>query len=431
MADVVKLLARAAPRWGLLALALAFGGALMGTALRARGDARAAEQVMIRAQGEALLQRMRRELGGRGGVDPAVAANLQAIVESYTELGLRYLAVRENGQIVAEAGSPSLPGVVPPPGELASAGERHRLRLQPRMGRRPPRMHDSSPRPRFGPPRPPDAPDGVEVLIEFDAAGASEIRQRSLAMLWVASGATLLLMAAALFLSRLLRQSQQMTSAMERQRHLATLGEMSAVLAHEIRNPLASLKGHAQLLAEEVPEGKPRMRVTRVVDEAIRLERLTNDLLAFARSAEVKPAPVSPAELLAAAAAGSRGASRIQLDTSRAPALFPLDGPRMQRALANLLDNAADASDQPVEAAVAVAAGGLEFTVRDHGPGVPAGDRERVFEAFVTGKAHGTGLGLAVARRIVELHGGRLTVDQAPGGGAMFRAVLPPPAARS
>ena len=212
MADVVKLLARAAPRWGLLALALVFGGALMGTALRARRDARAAEQVMARAQGEALLQRMRRELGAARR-RPRRRCNLATIVESYEELGLRYLAVRENGRIVAEAGSPSLPGVVPPPGQLASSGERHRFRLQPRMGRRPPRIHDSSPRPRFGPPRPPDAPEGVEVLIEFDAAGASEIRQRSLAMLWVASGATLLLMAAALFLSRLLRQSQQMTSA--------------------------------------------------------------------------------------------------------------------------------------------------------------------------------------------------------------------------
>jgi two-component system, NtrC family, sensor histidine kinase HydH len=420
MADVVKLLARAAPRWGLLALALGFGGALMGTALRARRDARAAEQVMARAQGEGLLQRMRRELGPRGTADPA---DLAAIVESYEELGLRYLAVRDHGRIVAEAGAPQLPGVIPPPGELAVSGERYRFRLLPRMMRRPPRIHDSGPRPRFGPP---DPPEGIELLIEFDAAGASEIRQRSLVMLWVSSGATLLLMAAALFLSRLLRQSQDMVRAMERQRHLATLGEMSAVMAHEIRNPLASLKGHAQLLAEEVTEGKPRTRVIRVVDEAIRLERLTNDLLAFARSAEVKLAPVSPAELLAAAAAGvTRG--RVQLDAAGAPALFPLDGPRMQRVLANLLDNAVDASDQPVEAAVAEHAGGLAFTVRDHGPGVPPEDRERVFEAFITGKSHGTGLGLAVARRIVELHGGRLTVEAAPGGGALFRAFIPAP----
>jgi two-component system sensor histidine kinase HydH len=422
MADVVKLLAQAAPRWGLLALALAFGGALMGTALRGRRDAVAAERVMVHAQGEALLHRMRRELGPRGGANPE---GLAAIIESYEELGLRYLAVREGGRIVAEAGEPLLAGVIPPPGELASSGERHRLRLQPRMGRRPPRILDPSPRPRFGPPRPPEPPDWVELLIEFDAPGASEIRARSLAMLWVASGATALLMAAALFLSRLLRQSQQMTTAMERQRHLATLGEMSAVLAHEIRNPLASLKGHAQLLAEEVPEGKPRTRVTRVVDEAIRLERLTNDLLAFARSAEVRLAPVAPAELLSAAAAGSRAAGRVQLDTGRAPALFPLDGPRLQRALANLLDNAADASDQPVEATAVAVPGGLEFTVRDRGPGVPAEDRERVFEAFVTGKSQGTGLGLAVARRIVELHGGRLTVEDAPGGGALFRIEIP------
>jgi two-component system sensor histidine kinase HydH len=422
VADVVKLLARAAPRWGLLALALLSGGALMGTALRSRRDARAVEQVMARAQGEGLLQRMRRELGPRG---PATPDSLAVIVDAYEDLGLRYLAVRQDGRIVAEAGEARLPAVVPPPGELAVSGERYRFRLLPRM-RRPPRIHDSSPRPRFGPPEP---PEGVEVLIEFDAAGAGEIRRRSLVGLWVASGATLLLMAAALFLSRVLRQAQQMSSQLERQRHLATLGEMSAVLAHEIRNPLASLKGHAQLLAEEVPEGKPRGRVTRVVDEAVRLERLTNDLLAFARSAEVKLAPVSPGEVLSGAVAAV-GSDRIRLDTSRAPALFPLDGPRLQRALANLTENAIDASDQPVEAAVFQDGGALVFTVRDHGPGVPPEDRERVFEAFVTGKSHGTGLGLAVARRIVELHGGRLTVEDAPGGGALFRVRIPAAASR-
>ena len=69
------------------------------------------------------------------------------------------------------------------------------------------------------------------------------------------------------------------------------------------------------------------------------------------------------------------------------------------------------------------------FTVRDHGPGVPPGDRERIFEAFITGKSHGTGLGLAVARRIVELHGGRLAVQDAPGGGALFRVEIPAAAA--
>jgi two-component system sensor histidine kinase HydH len=166
---------------------------------------------------------------------------------------------------------------------------------------------------------------------------------------------------------------------------------MSAVMAHEIRNPLASLKGHAQLLAEEVPEGKPRARVNRVVDEAVRLERLTNDLLAFARSAEVKLAPVSPAELLAAAAAGvTRG--RVQLDAAGAPALFPLDGPRMQRVLANLLDNAADASDQPVEAGRGRAGG--RAGVHRAGPrsqACPPKIASGCSRRFITGKSHGTG----------------------------------------
>lgn len=95
--------------------------------------------------------------------------------------------------------------------------------------------------------------------------------------------------------------------------------------------------------------------------------------------------------------------------------------------LVNLVRNAVDASPprMPAEASVAVGPTGLVFRVRDYGPGVPAGEEERIFAPFFTTRVRGTGLGLAVARRIVELHGGRLSARNHPGGGAEFLAVVP------
>jgi two-component system sensor histidine kinase HydH len=207
------------------------------------------------------------------------------------------------------------------------------------------------------------------------------------------------------------------------ERRLASLGEMSAVLAHEIRNPLASLKGNAQLLAELLPEGaKPRAKADRVVAEAVRLENLTNDLLAFVRTGELARAPVDPAALLREAAA-SVGAE-IAVESTAAPASWSLDGPRMLQVLTNLIDNAVQAGP-PVRARVAASGRRLVFEVADRGPGVDPADAERIFEPFFTKRTQGTGLGLAVARRVVELHGGTIAVDAEPGGGARFRVEVP------
>jgi two-component system sensor histidine kinase HydH len=99
----------------------------------------------------------------------------------------------------------------------------------------------------------------------------------------------------------------------------------------------------------------------------------------------------------------------------------------MRQVLENLLRNALDAAppEAPVEIVASTEPAGLVFTVRDRGPGIPPGDLERIFEPFVTGRVRGTGLGLAVARRIVDLHGGRISVRNRDGGGAEFRVVLP------
>jgi signal transduction histidine kinase len=96
----------------------------------------------------------------------------------------------------------------------------------------------------------------------------------------------------------------------------------------------------------------------------------------------------------------------------------------MREVIMNLVDNGR-AAGGPVQVRIAEQGRRLVIEVRDHGPGVPAADRDKIFEPFFTGKTQGTGLGLAITRRIVELHRGTISVDDAPDGGALFRIEIP------
>jgi two-component system sensor histidine kinase HydH len=199
---------------------------------------------------------------------------------------------------------------------------------------------------------------------------------------------------------------------------------MSAVLAHEIRNPLASLKGNAQLLAASLADSERHgAKARRVVDEAVRLESLTADLLEYVRTGELHRREVSPAALLREAVDAVDPAA-ISLDSVGAGAGWTLDPERMRQVLVNLLENAV-AAGAPVRASVREEGARLHFVIQDSGPGVPPSERERIFEPFHTTRTRGTGLGLAVARRVVEQHGGSISVENAAAGGAVFSVVLP------
>ncbi|MBI4701319.1 MAG: HAMP domain-containing histidine kinase, partial [Deltaproteobacteria bacterium] len=199
---------------------------------------------------------------------------------------------------------------------------------------------------------------------------------------------------------------------------------------HEIRNPLAAAKGHAQLLAEQIPESERQRRWVDVVVEQIeRIEALSGQLLDFARGGRLQREAVAPAELLREAA-DALAAGRFAFDVERAPASWSVDRSRLRQVLTNLLQNAVQASppDKPIDATAAQERGMLVFTVRDRGPGLPPGEGERIFEPFHTTRLRGTGLGLAVARRLAELHGGTIEARDHPEGGAEFRVLIPPPA---
>ncbi|MBL4637529.1 MAG: HAMP domain-containing histidine kinase, partial [Kofleriaceae bacterium] len=165
-------------------------------------------------------------------------------------------------------------------------------------------------------------------------------------------------------------------------------------------------------------------KAERVVKEAIRLETLTTDLLDFVRTGEIRTAPCSPKEILEAASKDVNS-SRIVIDTASSPSKCEIDGGRMQLVLSNLLRNATEASDGKVLACVKQEGASLVFEVRDWGPGIPKDQLDHVFDAFHTTRVQGTGLGLAVVRRVVELHRGSVTASNHEEGGALFRIKIP------
>ncbi|MCB9561785.1 MAG: HAMP domain-containing histidine kinase [Kofleriaceae bacterium] len=280
-----------------------------------------------------------------------------------------------------------------------------------------------------GPPGPDGAPlaEGPrpQLVIEIDAQLSRQVADAASRSLVIACLGALLLLGAALAAARWLALRDREAQARARDKHLASLGEMSAVLAHELRNPLASLKGNAQLLAEDL-DGPPRERADVVVDEAVRLEALTAGLLEFVRTGAIERRDVDPAALVRAAAGEVDGA-RVDVDATAAPTRWSLDPERFRQVLVNVLRNAVEASPPGahVDARVGLDRGALRVTIRDRGPGIAAGQQEAIFQPFHTSKTRGTGLGLAVARRIVELHRGTIQASTASDGGAVIDVTIP------
>lgn len=220
---------------------------------------------------------------------------------------------------------------------------------------------------------------------------------------------------------------------------LSSLGQLSAGMAHEIRNPLAGIAMTAQVLKSrlgERPDAEPYL--DRIQAEIQRLERIVRSLLEFSRPARPRLAPLD----LAASArrvledlAGQAAAAGIEFAplSAAAPLAALADGDQIHQVLLNLLQNAVQACRPGDRVGIdlerAAAVGGADrlfVRVWDSGPGVPEAARSRLFEPFFTTKAAGTGLGLAVCRQILEEHGGRLHYRPRPGGGAEFCLELAP-----
>ncbi len=222
---------------------------------------------------------------------------------------------------------------------------------------------------------------------------------------------------------------REMADALERGRareieaeRLRAFRETARRVAHEMRNPLTPIQLAVAQLARSAT-GTQADAIEVLTAEAGRLEQLAKEFTEFGRLPEGPAALVDLAELLEELARTTLPpgmTARLELDRSTPNLLGHYDP--LRRAFSNILRNAVEACDGRGEIEIAVAPdhGGARVTVRDHGPGVPPEDAERIFEPYFTGKAGGTGLGLALVRQTVELHGGTIEIEPTPGGGATF-----------
>lgn len=219
---------------------------------------------------------------------------------------------------------------------------------------------------------------------------------------------------------------------------------LAAGLAHEIKNPLAGLQGAAELLAREA-EGNAAEYARVIAREAKRVDGLVRELLDLARPAALQAAPVNVHAILRDVlllARGMPGGERIAYTQHFDPSLPPVhgDGEKLTQVLLNLVRNAVEAVREGGGAHVIFETGVAPLRLRsasgrtrplariavlDNGAGIPEPMLHRLFTPFATSKAHGTGLGLAVSRRIVEAHGGRIEVKNRTSGGVEASVFLP------
>jgi len=220
-------------------------------------------------------------------------------------------------------------------------------------------------------------------------------------------------------------------AAVRRSDRLAALGQLSAGLAHELRNPLGSIKGSADLLARSASRDDAASRkiageLAEIISaEVDRTNSLVTRFLDFAR-------PLEPRlEMADVTAVIDRAARRAKLDPVRHYSTslpgIPIDPELMEQVFLNLLTNAAQSAPTgtPIEVRTREVDGEAEVSVIDHGCGIAPGQMEAIFNPFVTTKQDGVGLGLAIVSKIVDGHGGKISVESEPGKGSAFRVRLP------
>lgn len=219
---------------------------------------------------------------------------------------------------------------------------------------------------------------------------------------------------------------------MERAEQLASIGEMSSAIAHEIRNPLAGVLYAVELAGRRMTSDEDREMLSEAEAQLRRLEKTASQLLHYARPPDPKRVVVD-ARLLVDQAASIAGyqasAAGVELATVPGEATIPIsvDPDLLVQVLVNLTLNGIQASDRggTVRLTLVQREGQAEFHVADDGPGVSAEHESEIFRPFFTTKHAGTGLGLAISRQIVERHGGTLELRSSAGRGALFVASLP------
>jgi signal transduction histidine kinase len=227
---------------------------------------------------------------------------------------------------------------------------------------------------------------------------------------------------------------QQMTEQKIRAEKLAVIGELTAIVAHEVRNPLATIGGFAHSIMRKP---KDQERILRdagiIVEEVERLEQILRELLDFARPQTPNAVPGNIGDVAESVVAMMRDDAatrnvRVEARIEDGLPLARFDPNQIKQVVVNLFRNAVEA--MPNGGIVVIACygehGAARLSVEDTGMGIPKERLGAIFEAYVTSKPTGTGLGLALAKKIIEDHGARLAVESEEGKGTIFRILFPP-----
>ncbi|HVR28187.1 MAG TPA: ATP-binding protein [Thermoanaerobaculia bacterium] len=220
------------------------------------------------------------------------------------------------------------------------------------------------------------------------------------------------------------------------QQALARVGQMAAVVAHEVRNPLAGIRGATQVLSERLGGGAAEREVVRaVLDRIDALTEITDELLLFARPRPLRSSQVALRRVLDEAVlliATSREHAGVAIEIEGRDVLLVADARLLKNVFFNLFLNAAQAMDGrgTVRITIGMVGRRVSVSVADQGPGIRPEWRDHIFEPFFTTRHRGTGLGLAIVKRDVEQHGGAIDVACPAGGGTVVTVTLPVDGAR-
>lgn len=248
--------------------------------------------------------------------------------------------------------------------------------------------------------------------------------------------------------ARLQQELADANAALRRSQALAALGEMAAGIAHEVRNPLASIQLYAQMLGEDLLDRPPQAEICgRITRAVVTLDAIVRDVLSFARETRLDAQPTTSFDLFDAAlhaCAALIAGHGVTVALEEEPRLaLPADFGLMTQALSNIIRNAIEAMlDHPSADGERMHlrlwaqrrrwrdAGGrsqmrIALCVQDSGPGIPDDVRDRIFNPFFTTRKTGTGLGLAIVHRIIDAHGGHIQIDNVKPHGARIELCLP------
>jgi signal transduction histidine kinase len=228
------------------------------------------------------------------------------------------------------------------------------------------------------------------------------------------------------------QQIREAEEAVRRSDRLAALGQLSAGLAHELRNPLGTIRASSEMLAQNVAKENEvaREMASFITTEVDRCNSLVTRFLQFARPLEIKPAMADLGQTIdRAVELAQREAPQVTIYKNYEPEIrpFPFDAELLERVFYNLLLNAAQASAAggAVTVKTRAAGGAVEIAVIDRGVGIGAAQVDSIFNPFFTTKPDGVGLGLAIVAKIVDEHHGKIAVESEPGKGSVFRVLLP------